>query len=299
VLRKPFMQRDIPVARGMASMLATASLPLLLSDIMSELRRNFEVLLLGYFASTADVGIFGAAVIIGQLINVPIMALERIFVPVAALLYARQQSHDVHKLYRTSARWILYSITPVLVAIILYSDTIVTSVLGVQYSAAAPVLQILAVGYFVNGLTGLWEQVLLAKGHNVVTMVLRIVWVVTSLVLAFILVPRYGYIGAAWSATIPLILIQLQGVYTVWWLEKTHPFSVQEFRYTAGTVLVFLVFYVLSQNVDVVRQHTAVFLAMACVVAYGVSLLFAGLTPDDRFLLSMLSSRLRKDQSLT
>lgn len=271
-----------------------SSLPLMLSDIISEVRRNLEVLLLGYFATTIQIGFFSAAALVGQLINIPIAALERVFVPVASGMYAQAQDAEVSRLYVSSARWIFYIVTPPLVCLLLFAEPIAITVFGSRYGMIAPTLRILILGNFVNGATGLWEQVLLAKARNVLVMQLRLVWVFTSIVTAAILIPRLGYIGAAWSSSLPLVLIHVLGIVILYHYERVQPFGMRQVRFLLATLFVFFIAYWVV-NTGVILHHFFILsLVVSCTVAYLLSLAVAGLDSDDRYVISLVMGRFAK-----
>ena len=88
------------------------SFPLLFAGIAGLVMGWTDTLMLGYFASSADVGIYNAALPTAQLIRAIPAAFAAIFFPVISELYARNKIEDLRRTYSVVTKWMLALIFP-------------------------------------------------------------------------------------------------------------------------------------------------------------------------------------------
>lgn len=290
----PPLQRSVQADLSITPHLVRFSLPLMVSDVMSEMRRNLEVLLLGFFATSRDIGIFSAAAIVSQLINVPSIGLERVFMPVASGLYAKGQVAQVHGLFKTSARWMFYLTTPPLVCLLLFAEPVTLTLFGQAYRGTGSILVVLVIGYFANAATGLWEPMLLAKGKTVAVMSLRMVWIGSSVLTALLLIPRMGVMGAAWSVSLPFVIMNTLGVVVLFIDEAVQPFQWMMLSFGVATVVLCAGFDLFVTRVAMANAFVVLLLPIVCGACYWLALQMAKRDSDDRYVVALALHRLKR-----
>jgi O-antigen/teichoic acid export membrane protein len=100
---------------------------------------------------------------------------------------------------------------PVTLIIFIFPDTIM-AVFGKDFIEAVWPLRILAIGQFINVITGSVGSLLVMSGHEKDMRNIRIVNGVLSIALALILTPWLGMIGSALSSAISLASFNLMAV---------------------------------------------------------------------------------------
>jgi O-antigen/teichoic acid export membrane protein len=170
---------------------------------------------LGLLASSADVGVFGAANRTAMLISTVLMAVNSISAPKFAALYKQGDLVTLGLIAQKSAKVMALVASPVLAIFVLF-PTKVMGVFGSQFTSGATVLSILAVGQFVNVVTGSVGWILIMCGHERLMRNNIAFCAGLSVALNLLLVPRLGVIGAAIATATALSVQMLIGTALVW-----------------------------------------------------------------------------------
>ena len=120
-------------AISMDKELFSFSFPLLFAGIVGIVMGWTDTLMLGYFSSSADVGIYNAALPTAQLIRAFPGALGVIFFPVISELYARKKIEDLRRTYSVVTKWMLALIFPAFLIITLFSEQVTQVLFGAEY----------------------------------------------------------------------------------------------------------------------------------------------------------------------
>jgi len=95
---------------------------------------------------------------------------------------------------------------------------------GDKYDASIPLLRWLCFGFFFNVLFNPLSLVLYPLRRENLLLGLNALSIVLSLALGFLLIPRFGPSGAAWSVAAVKVLVMLLCGVAVWWsLKNPHP----------------------------------------------------------------------------
>ena len=125
------------------------SLPLLGITVLSILTLYADTILLGFFKSPAEVGLYNAAYPLANFITVPYTAFLLIYTPVASKLFSRNKLDEMRRNHIISAKWITSITIPLFLLLLLYPDILIGSLFGGAYISSAPILRILAIGFIV------------------------------------------------------------------------------------------------------------------------------------------------------
>ena len=182
-------------------------------------------LMLGIWASSADVGIFGVASRAATLTSFALMAVNTIAAPRFAALYRLGDMAALGKIARDSARLTTILASPVLLLFIACPDTIM-NLFGKGFAKGATPLSILAVGQFINVATGSVGYLLTMSGNERLFRNIFAVCALGNLLLNASLIPHYGATGAAIATATTTTLLSVSGAVIVSWKLgiKTIPF---------------------------------------------------------------------------
>ena len=157
---------------------------------------NMDVLLVGAWATTEEVGYYALAVAIAGGAGLPVIAL-------ATALFARMAVEA-----RIDRRWLILS-TAVGAALslvaYLVAGTFVDAVFSDRYRDVVPLLVPLLAAQVVRGTTSIYNTYLSAHGRGRELRNAGLVLTASNLVLNFALIPPYGAMGAAWASLVALV----------------------------------------------------------------------------------------------
>ena len=195
--------------------------------------------------TTAEVGIYSAAAnIIIALIFIPAMYGNSIY-PVLSRFYVTSKE-SLKFAYERSVKYMVILGMPIAAGIYLLSDKIIVFLYGSQYLASATALSILS-GYlflkFINPMTGF---TLIAIDKQSSRLFGQGAAALINIVLNFVLIPAYGFIGAAVATLITEIIFFI--LYTSFIIKNGFEFNfVKSFIYKpliAVGIMVFLLSFV-------------------------------------------------------
>ena len=209
-----------PQLRGMKGSIRTrevlqSSIPLYWVACFQLIMTWTSTLVLGMWASSADVGVFGVANRTATLTSFILLAVNNITAPKFAALHRAGDMVTLGRVARNCAKLTALVATPVL-AVCLIVPAQVMAVFGPEFASGAVVLSILAAGQFVNVVTGSVGFLLIMCGHEALYRNNFVFSALISIGLNLVLIPMLGIIGAAIATASTLALQNLIAAFLVW-----------------------------------------------------------------------------------
>lgn len=182
------------------------SFPLAFASIMIGIYYNLNMVMLGYMKSESDVGIYSAAYKIFLLGTVPFQLIFSAFFPALSRvgLSKSQEFKDTMKNY---AKFIIGSGIVSGVVLLSFPERIILIVFGENYLASAVPLSILAMNIIVISINVFLGNPMMAWGKQKEYSIAVTFGAVSNIILNFILIPRYSYIGAAFATLLSEIAV--------------------------------------------------------------------------------------------
>ncbi len=188
---------------------------LLGQEALNQIVRSTEDTLIGRFAGPTDLGLFGKAKALATAPTSPIVSLIN---KVSFTSYARLQDsleHVIEGMNKTLDILLALAI-PYLIVVLVTGNRIVLLLLGPDWTALTPYLQILVVGatfdmLFVTVAASLFN----ALGRSRTQFMISSVYAVSILAGFFLLVPSLGILGAALATTFSMALTAMLTLYYI------------------------------------------------------------------------------------
>ncbi|MDH3525047.1 MAG: flippase [Acidobacteriota bacterium] len=180
------------------------SFPTSLAGTLSLAAMWVDLLLVGYFRTQAETGIYMAASQISFLFAVVLTSFNAVFAPMIADLHHRGERRRLNELFRTSTRWGLLISVPLFVVLAIDPGGILTLLMGPRYVAGAAPMVILAAGQMINLATGAVGFLLVMSGRQNWWLAASAGALALNVALNLVLIPRFGLVGAATATTISL-----------------------------------------------------------------------------------------------
>ena len=196
--------------------LFSSCLPLWLVMFVGQLIQWSGSIFLGIWSTSSEVALFTAAQRTAMLMIFVLTAINTVVAPKFAHLHKSQNHEQLASVAYYSARLLSVVSFPILIIMFVFPKEIL-SVFGEEFDSAAIYLQILAVGQFVNAITGSVGYLLSMSGNEKDLRNSSIVSGLIVITLSLILVPLYGGLGAAISVA---IAIAMQNLLAVHWVKK-------------------------------------------------------------------------------
>jgi O-antigen/teichoic acid export membrane protein len=170
--------------------------PLFLVGVMVSIAGTADTLILGFYHN-GEVGTYSASLTLARILQIGIGAAGYIFLPVAAKFLRRDDRESVRLTYATVTKWmVLFSLPLVLLFVVLPSASL-GFVYGPGYTSVVLPLQLMSVAAFATALLGPAAPAQIAFGDARLQAYNAVVSAGVDVAVALVLVPPYGYIGAA------------------------------------------------------------------------------------------------------
>ena len=170
------------------------SLNLLITNSVLALGRHGDKIVLVYFLSTFELGIYSVVLTIAAFIPLVLTSVNSIFSPIMSQLHSQNKLNDLAHYFQLSGRYIFLLSFPLMVFIFLFSKPIM-SLFGNDFIQGSVLLSLIVIGQLINvsmGSVGLMLQMTgLEKPMRDVSIVTSLV----SFLLYFVLISKWGLVG--------------------------------------------------------------------------------------------------------
>lgn len=243
-LDKPDTDNILPKLPGLLSY----SSPLLLVVILTTLITLVDTLMLGYFRSSAEVGLYGAATKTAILTSLILISVNTIFEPIIAVLYKREQTQRLESMFKFSANWIYILSLPIFILFLLFAKEIM-AIFGAEFVCAWPVLIIISFAYFLNASTGSVGVILIMSGHQKLMLYNSIAIFMFNIIANYLLIPLYGMIGAAIATWLSIVSYNIIMLVQVYLRLGMHPYNMRFVRVSLYGLVSFMAFFLLVNSI--------------------------------------------------
>lgn len=183
--------------------LTDSAYPLLWMDILNFAIMWSSSLFLGYYENSESVALYNVAHRTAGLIAFILIVFNSITAPRYAALNVQGKPLEMERLAIKTTTLMTWLSLPLLLAVLFFPEAIL-SIFGKEFVGAVVLFQIIAVGQFVNVLTGSVGYLLIMSGHERL-MRNNVMFVAgLSLILNVLLIEKFGALGAALSTAICL-----------------------------------------------------------------------------------------------
>lgn len=250
-------------------------------------------LILGYFLSAKQVGIYAIASSAAALNAIFLQSVNSIFGPTIASLHDQGEHALLLRLYQTLTKWILALTLPVVLTFLVFARTVM-GVFGPDFQAGWLVLVIVTVGELINCATGSVGYLLIMSGNERWLVRVRLVSAVVLTAANILCIPKWGLAGVAIVSAAGTILSNIVYLAIVRWRLRLFPYN-RSYLKLLAPVLASAGFLWFVHEKIVSGWHAIPALVVAGSLAALVLLggfISIGLGEDDRLIVGMMKRRL-------
>ena len=190
--------------------------PLLLIAIINRAFTPWApMILLGVWADSEDVGVYGAATRVSLIVGLILVAINSAFVPRFAEFHTKGNFIALGRMAKRVALLSLIIASPLFIVIFSEADEIMT-LFGDRFSEGSNILIVLTVGQIANVMCGSVGYLLIVSGNEILYRNIMIVSAAIHLLLIAALAPALGPIGAALASAISLIGLNISAMVGVY-----------------------------------------------------------------------------------
>ena len=269
------------------------SFPLIFAGLAGLITGWTDTLMLGYFCTSSEVGIYNVAMPTAKLMGITLSAFGIIFMPVVTELYARNRIEDLRNTYSSVTKWIFAIVLPGFLLMALFSTSIIKIMFGAEYVDGAMALSILAFSYFVSALVGLAGSILTTYGRTKIVMGCSFVGAGSNVLFNFILIPMYGINGAAIATGSSVVLMSVLYLFFIYRIARMQPFRLSYAKPLFASVIAVSVVYAITKYVIGVSLFSLATMFLVFLALYFFLLLvFKSFEEGDLMIMRAIDQRL-------
>ena len=246
---------------------------------------RIDIVMLSLIKGDLDVGIYGAAYRISEiLILFPMIFISAVF-PVLSSYFKNSKS-SFQKAYEKSTKFLFYLALLLALITMVMARKIIFLMYGEGYEASVAPLQILVWGTALLFVTTIQGTTFVAANRQILSMKILMMAVVLNISLNLLAIPKYGYIGASITTGITEIFILIKGLMFLekegYKLNVVRTWLAPIFGILAAGIIVILLTW-LNANVFFITS-------VGCLV-YGTIVVLIGVNKEDKSLIKYMLSR--------
>ena len=205
-VEKKILYKYIPIKK-----ILHISIPMLISTSMFYIIQWTDTIILSYFESVENIGIYNVAVKISMSTSIILFSINSISAPKYSELFFSQRYDEFKSTIKFSSKLIFWLSLPILLIIGIFSEFFL-GIFGVEFINAKYSLFILLFGQFINILCGSVGYILLMTGKEKILRNIIVVSGIINVVLNIILIPYWGILGASISSSVSIISWNIFGL---------------------------------------------------------------------------------------
>lgn len=262
--------------------LVAFSAPLIVTMLLSVLLTQTDTLMLGYFTTSAEVGVYNAAYPLANSLLLVVSAFGYLYLPLTSRLDADDKRDEVSDIYRLTTKWGYVVTFPAFLTFLIFPGDMVTIFFGGEYARGGLALAILSLGFFTSAAFGRNRATLSALGHTKHILYADVVTIGLNVALNLLLIPSYGFVGAS-VASAAAYVVRNVAIYAVLHVKcSITPFSRRMITVYASLPLALIPLSVgVSQWLTLTVTTLPLFLVAAGVASVAVVALTGTLEPED------------------
>jgi O-antigen/teichoic acid export membrane protein len=198
--------------------------PVAISNAFGVIAPRSDILILGYWVNANEIGVYLACLQTAGIISLVLGSFETVFAPFIARVLALNDLGQLRVVYQSLSRLVILFTVPLWILLSLLSSPIL-SLFGEAFRDGWIPLVILTTGHFVSSMASSPNHVLLMGGHSTTVMLNTVVTGLLQVLVALLLIPYFGTVGAAVASAGGLFAITLARVVQVWRRYHIVPFS--------------------------------------------------------------------------
>lgn len=187
----------------------TKSWPIAISIIFNVVYLKGDVILLSLFRAQTEVGIYGAAYRVVDILTQTAMLLMGLMLPLLTYAWSNSNQTLFKRRYQQSFDAMMMFGIPVVVGTLVLAKPIMTFVAGDAFAGSAKALAILSIAVGAVYFGAVFGHLAVAINKQKQTMWVYISGAILTLIGYLIFIPRYGMIGAAWMSVFSEVYVGL------------------------------------------------------------------------------------------
>ena len=187
-----------------------------------------DIVFLAYLTSAGTVGRYEVAYQTAALLGFALVAVNSVFPALAAELYANNDVEMLSTYYKAITKWITYMTIIAASGLVLFGKAYV-NLLSSEFVSVVPALTVLAAARVIAVGTGPAGVLLMMVDKDRTELLNSATIAIVNLLLNFLLVTRYGMLGAAVASSLSLSIVNILRSFQIYYFLDIVPYDTEIF----------------------------------------------------------------------
>lgn len=201
-----------------------------------------DTLMVNFYLTESEVGIYGTMFLFGIIIIIPARGLKSISISILSKLYNEDKSQEIEVVYKKS------SITSLVIGGYIFMGVwcnlnSVFAFLPLSFRAGEYVVLFIGLGHFFDMMTGVNSEIISVSRNYKLNTYFIFFSIFVGILINLWLIPLYGISGAALATMITIVLTNILRLIAVYRLFSMHPFSMNTARVLGCIIVIILTMY--------------------------------------------------------
>jgi O-antigen/teichoic acid export membrane protein len=201
------------------------SWPLAFSSSFVLLMSQLDVLMIGIFLNTDQVGLYRAIQPLKEVVLFFLTSFTFLYLPIATEFFTDKKYSELNKLYTTVTKWVVTITYPIVLISTFFANDIIRILFTESYLPASTAFVILILGMFTRVIVGPNGTTIQAINKTGVEMYASVIGGIVNIVLNITLISKFGIEGAAVATGMGFITYNIVEIYVIYKETKVTPFS--------------------------------------------------------------------------
>ena len=268
------------------------SLPASLASLFSQFNTWVDRLLVGYFLSLSEAGIYQAVSQSSIVFLIILSAFGAIFAPMIVDLYYKKENERLNEVFKVSTKWCFYVCLPICLGICFVARDFMIALFGHEYIEGSLPLIILTTGQIMNVGSGIIGLLLIMTEQTRNWLIFSGIALLVNVILNSIFIPVWGISGAALGTTCAIGGLFVAGLILVKNRLDAWPFDKRYLKglFAAGVTLIFL--FILNRfEINIPFLSVGITMVVSILV-FILTLFTLGLENEDKELMRIITGRI-------
>ena len=267
------------------------SLPLVLSRLFFSLMSSVDTFLLGYLSSATNVAIYNIVMRIVSIATLAQTGFNQIFSPFVADLHNRNEVNKLSNLFKIASKWTFAISLPLFLLFIIFPWYFLT-IFGGSFTEGAACLIVISIAYLLNSTLSLSATLISMSGRSDITLKNNIVAAFFNFILIYLLIPKFGALGAAIGTGISIIILNLFRVTEVYYLMRIHPFRLDYLKPLFAGLISIVTALLIQNNLSNTGNTILTIIIIGFLCSYLFLVYIFKLSEEEIYIKNILSSKL-------
>lgn len=270
------------------------SWPLLFAEFFSLIIIWINILFLGIFSTSSNVGIYSSAHRTALLIQIVLISFNAIFSPIIADLWHKKEIYRLSELFRVVTKWSLLLSLPISLFMILSARNILV-LFGKDYVQGANCLTALALAQLISSFLGTSGFMIMMSGKSKINLLNNLAMVILLIIFNILLIPSLGIMGPALSFLFAVALINLITIIEVYIIFRIHPFRLDLSKPIIAGIFSSTTLWLFQEKV--INSNSPLFTlflsGVLFIITYFSLIIILGIEEEEKIILSKLKEKLQ------